>query len=306
MVNSATSRRLLGAAAGLLADRCWGEPPTSIHPVAAFGRLMTGVEETMYADERGAGARYVATGLAAALTAGIAAGSTTLAVALSASGRTLRATARHVAAALAAGDLRLARARLPALVGRDPDALDESGIAAATVESLAENTVDAVVAPAVFGAVLGAPGVAAHRAVDTLDSMVGYRTARYEHFGWAGAHLDDAAAFVPARLTAALVCLRRPTRVGAVVTAVRRDAPGHPSPNGGVAEAAFAGALGVELGGPTRYAGRLEDRPRLGDGPRPGATDIERAAQLADDVELLLVGLLVGFGLGLGLRRRAS
>jgi adenosylcobinamide-phosphate synthase len=305
-VSRATSRRLLGAAAGLVADRCWGEPPASVHPVAAFGRIMSGVEDAVYADDRAAGVLYVALGLAAALGAGASAGSTTLAVALSASGRTLRATARQIAAALAAGDLRLARAQLPALVGRDPEALDGSGIAAAAVESLAENTVDAVVAPAVFGAALGAPGVAAHRAVDTLDSMVGYRTSRYQRFGWAGARLDDAAAFVPARLTAALVCLRRPARARAVLTTVRRDAPRHPSPNAGVAEAAFAGALGLELGGPTRYATHVEDRPRLGDGPRPGVADIERAARLVDEVEVLLVGLLVGFGLGLGVGRRAS
>ena len=149
-MSRATSRRLLGAAAGLVADRCWGEPPASVHPVAAFGRIMSGVEDAVYADDRAAGVLYVALGLAAALGAGASAGSTTLAVALSASGRTLRATARQIAAALAAGDLRLARAQLPALVGRDPEALDGSGIAAAAVESLAENTVDAVVAPAVF------------------------------------------------------------------------------------------------------------------------------------------------------------
>ena len=268
------SRRLLAAAAGLVADRCWGEPPASLHPVVAFGRLMAGVEDAVYADDRAAGAAYVALGVAVALGAGISTGSTTLAVALSASGRTLRAAARHVAAALAAGDLHLARARLPALVGRDPDALDESGIAAATVESLAENTVDAIVAPALFAAALGPAGVAAHRAVDTLDSMVGYPTPRYQRFGWAGARLDDAAAFVPARVTAALVCLRRPARARAVLTAVRRDAPRHPSPNAGVAEAAFAGALGLELGGPTQYATHREDRPRLGDGPRPGVPDI--------------------------------
>jgi adenosylcobinamide-phosphate synthase len=305
-VSGGASRRLLGAAAGLVADRCWGEPPASLHPVAAFGRLMTGVEDAVYADDRGAGALYVALGVAAAVAAGISAGSTALAVALSASGRTLRATARAVAAALAAGDLPLARARLPALVGRDPRALDESGIAAATVESLAENTVDAIVAPALFAAALGAAGVAAHRAVDTLDSMVGYPTPRYQRFGWAGARLDDAAAFVPARVTAALVCLRRPARARAVLTAVRRDAPRHPSPNAGVAEAAFAGALGLELGGPTQYPTHREDRPRLGDGPRPGAPDIERAARLVDEVELLLVGLLVGFGLGLGAGRHPS
>ena len=299
----AASRRLLGAAAGLVADRCWGEPPAPVHPVAQFGRLMTRLEDAVYADDRTTGVVYVSLGLVAALAAGVSAGSTALGVAVSASGRMLRETARAIAADLAAGDLDAARAVLPALAGRDPAALDESGLAAATVESLAENTVDAVVAPALFGAVLGAPGVAAHRAVNTLDAMVGHRSPRYQRFGWAGARLDDVAAFLPARVTAALVGLCRPGRATAVLDAVRRDAPAHPSPNAGVAEAAFAAALGLELGGPTRYATHLEHRPRLGTGPRPRVDDIERAARLADEVELLLVGLLAVAGLALRVRR---
>jgi adenosylcobinamide-phosphate synthase len=305
MVTS-VSRRLLGAAAGLVADRCWGEPPAPVHPVAQFGRLMTRVEDAVYADDRASGAVYASVGLAAALAAGVAAGSTALGVAVSASGRALRQTARDVAADLAAGDLDAARASLPALAGRDPAALDPSGVAAAVVESVAENTVDAVVAPALFGAALGAPGVAAHRAVNTLDAMVGHRSRRYRRFGWAGARLDDVAAFVPARVTVALVGACRPGRAAAVLGAVRRDAPAHPSPNAGVAEAAFAGALGLELGGPTRYASHLEDRPRLGAGPRPGVDDIARAARLADEVELLLVGLLAAAGLGARFRRRGA
>jgi len=290
-------RRSLGAALGLLGDRCLGEPPAAVHPVAAFGRLMTHAEDVLYADDRAAGVTYALFGVAAGVVAGLAAGSTALAVAGSASGRMLRTTARDVAAALTVGDLDRARATLPALVGRDPSALDEEGIAAATVESVAENTVDAVVAPALYGATLGAPGVTAHRAVNTLDSMVGHRSPRYHRFGWAAARLDDAAAFLPARATAALVCLTRPTRVGAVRDALRHDAPAHPSPNAGVAEAAFAAALGVELGGPTRYASHHEDRPRLGRGPRPRVADIERAARLADQVELALGGLLLAVGL---------
>src|SRR5204863_6463621 len=124
-------------------------------------------------------------------------------------------------------------------VGRDPSELDESGVARAVVESVAENTVDAVVAPACWAAVFGAPGVLAHRAVNTLDAMVGHRSARYARFGWAAARLDDGAAWVPARLTAVLVALVRPRAARLVWQAVRRDAPAHPSPNAGVAEAAF-------------------------------------------------------------------
>ncbi|HEY6319023.1 MAG TPA: CobD/CbiB family cobalamin biosynthesis protein, partial [Acidimicrobiia bacterium] len=184
--------------------------------------------------------------------------------------------------------------------------LDASGIAAATVESVAENTVDAVVAPAFFGATLGGPGAAAHRAVNTLDAMVGHPDARYRHFGWAGAHLDDIAAYVPARVTALLVCAARPARAGNVVTTVRRDAPAHPSPNAGVAEAAFAAALGVQLGGPTQYPTHLEQRPRLGTGPRPAVGDIERAARLADEVEWLLLALLLAAALLSARASRAS
>src|SRR5262249_33365337 len=154
---------------------------------------------------------------------------------------------------LAAGDLEGARAALPVLVGRDPSALDASGVAAAVIESLAENTVDAVVAPALWGALLGAPGAAAHPAVNTMDAMAGHRSCRYGRFGFAAARLDDAAAYIPARVTVLLVCLVRPDRTATVIETVRRDAPAHPSPNAGVAESAFAAALGLELGGPLRY-----------------------------------------------------
>jgi adenosylcobinamide-phosphate synthase len=298
------SRRLLGTAVGLLADRVLGEPPDVVHPVAAYGRLMTRAEDLLYTDDRIAGAAYAIAGVATGFVAGVAAGSTALSVGLSASGRMLRTTAHDIAAALDRGDLDAARVTLPALVGRDPAALDADGITAAVVESLAENTVDAVVAPALFGATLGAPGVAAHRAVNTLDAMVGHRSPRYHRFGWAAARLDDAAAFVPARVTAALVCLSRPARTRRVLDAIHRDAPAHPSPNAGVAEAAFAGALGLELGGPTRYPDHVEDRPRLGRGPRPVIADIGRAATLASQVELTLVGICAALGVTLAPRRR--
>lgn len=298
------SRRFFAAAAGLLADRCIGEPPPSLHPVAAFGALMTRAEDTLYADARGPGAVYAAVGIVSGVAAGALAGSTGAAVALSASGRMLRTTARDVGRALQDHDVERALETLPALVGRDPATLDESGIAAAAVESLAENTVDAVVAPALFGAALGAPGAAAHRAVNTVDAMVGHHNDRYERFGWAPARLDDLAAWVPARVTAALVCLARPHRARQIVDVVRRDAGAHPSPNAGVAEAAFAAALGLELGGPTTYDGRQEERPRLGAGPRPVAADVERAARLADQVERTLVGLLLATALAASRRTR--
>jgi adenosylcobinamide-phosphate synthase len=194
--------------------------------------------------------------------------------------------------ALVREDLDAARAALPSLVGRDPSGLDEKEIARAAVESVAENTVDAIVAPACWAVAAGAPGVLAHRAVDTLDSMVGYRSPRYRRFGWASARADDAMAFVPARVTAALVAAARPQVARTVWQTVRRDAAAHPSPNAGVAEAAFAAALGLRLGGENRYGDQLELRPPMGDGRPPEATDIARAVDLSRHVTWLLTGAL--------------
>lgn len=297
--------RFLGAAAGLVLDRVLGEPPPRLHPVAAFGRVMTTVEGAVYADARVSGLAYAATGVALGACAGLAVGSTAAAVGVAAAGRMLRAQACDVRALLDGGDLDGARARLPALVGRDPSELDASGVAAAVVESVAENTVDAVVAPALWGVVAGPVGAGAYRAVNTMDAMIGHRSPRYARFGWGSARLDDAAAYLPARATALLVCMTRPRRAREIRLAVRRDAPEHPSPNAGVAEAAFAGALGIELGGPLRYGDRREDRPRLGDGPRPHARDIDRAVRLADQVEVVLAAILAAAGAAALARRRA-
>jgi adenosylcobinamide-phosphate synthase len=158
------------------------------------------------------------------------------------------------------------------------------------VESVAENTVDAVVAPALWAAALGAPGALGYRAVNTLDAMVGHRSDRYLRYGWASARLDDLAGWVPARVTAALVAAVRPPRAGAVWTAVRTQAPAHPSPNSGVAEAAFAAALGLRLGGENRYGDRVELRPPLGTGRPAERGDIARAVGLSRDVTLALAG----------------
>jgi adenosylcobinamide-phosphate synthase len=292
VVSADAASRLLATAFGLLVDRTSGEPPARLHPVAAFGHVMHAVEQRVYADDRQPGMAYAATGAAIGALAGSAIGSTAAAVATTSAGRMLRHEARRVGDALERGDLEGARRILPSLVGRDPSALDASGIAAATIESVAENTVDAVVGPVLWAVVFGAPGATTYRAVNTMDAMVGHRSARYEHFGWAAARLDDVASFVPARATALLVCLANPARAAAVLHALRHDAPSHPSPNAGVAEAAFAAALELELGGTVTYGPRIEDRPRLGRGPRPVASDIPRAIRLASRVELVLTALL--------------
>jgi adenosylcobinamide-phosphate synthase len=199
-------------------------------------------------------------------------------------GRALAEAANEVATPLAAGDIDAARARLPSLVGREPDGLDEGEIVRAVVESVAENTVDAVVGAALWAAGGGAAAVLAYRAVNTLDAMVGHRSPRYARFGWAAARADDIAGWLPARLTALLVAAVRPGAAPRVWAAVRHQARAHPSPNAGVAEAAFAAALGVRLGGANTYAGRRELRPWLGAGSPPRPPDIARAIRLSRHV----------------------
>ena len=282
---------MIGAAAGVALDRVVGEPPSWLpHPVAILGRTLGAIERLTWRDDRRAGVVHTAIGCGLGAAAGAAVGCTTLVTAACVAGRMLGDTATDIARTLESGDLDGARAALPALVGRDPESLDADGIARAVVESVAENTVDAVVAPACWAALLGGAGAGLHKAVSTLDSMVGHRTPRYENFGWAAARLDDAMAWVPARLTTWLVVAVRPRKVWDVIAAVRTDAPDHPSPNAGVAEAAFAAALDVTLGGETRYGDRVEDRPLLGCGPPPTVADIHAAVRLSADVSWALAG----------------
>jgi adenosylcobinamide-phosphate synthase len=196
----------------------------------------------------------------------------------------LRQEGTIMADALAAGDIDAARRRLPHLCGRDPSVLGAPELARATVESIAENTSDAAVGALFWGAVAGLPGLVGYRAVNTLDAMVGHRSVRYERFGTAAARLDDAANLVPSRLTAALTVAAAPLVDGSPLRALwtwARYGRRHPSPNSGQCEAAVAGALGVRLGGRNVYAGRVEDRPRLGNGRQPAANDIRRAVRLS-------------------------
>jgi adenosylcobinamide-phosphate synthase len=198
---------------------------------------------------------------------------------------------------LASDDLDGARRLLPSLCGRDPELLDAAGLTRATVESIAENTSDAQVAPLLWAAAGGVPGVLGYRAINTLDAMIGHRSPRYARFGWAAAKLDDAANYAAARVTAALTVVCAPIVGGSpsgAVTAWCRDAARHPSPNAGVVEAAFAGALGVQLGGPTQYHYELQIRPALGAGPPPTVTDLRRAVHLSRAVQAAAALALVG------------
>jgi adenosylcobinamide-phosphate synthase len=164
------------------------------------------------------------------------------------------------------------------------------------VESLAENASDAVVAPLLWGAFAGLPGLLGYRAVNTLDAMIGHRTPRYLRFGWAAARLDDLANWVPARAAALAAAAWAPViggTAGKAIGVVRRDAGQHPSPNAGVVEAAFAGALDVCLGGRNVYHGTIEDRGILGDGRAVQVADIARASRLVNAVSLSAVIIAV-------------
>ena len=280
----------LALLSGWAADQVLGDP-RRWHPVAGFGRLALALERTLYAPSRARGALYAGALVAlAALGAEAAARVLPRRLVLAActwaalGGRSLAREADAVAADVRSGDLGAARKALPALVGRDPDALDAAGICRATVESVAENTADAVVGVLLWGAVAGPAGVAAYRAANTLDAMVGHRSERYADFGWAAARLDDALTWPVARAGAALAAVCAPVAggtAGAALRALRRDGAAHPSPNAGRMEAAFAGALGVRLGGPLAYAGRVQARPRLGDGRAPVPDDVTRAIRLS-------------------------
>ena len=206
--------------------------------------------------------------------------------------RSLHAHVADVAKPLARGDLASARVSVAMIVGRDPSALDEAGIARAAIESLAENASDGVVAPIFWGAVAGLPGIAAYKAINTLDSMIGHRSERYEDFGKVAARLDDLANLVPARLTALFFMLIAPRPIEAF-RVVRADSRRHRSPNAGWPEAAMAGALGVRLSGPRVYNGRPTEDPWVNDGaPDPGPEDLQRGLALFRRSMIPLVGLL--------------
>jgi adenosylcobinamide-phosphate synthase len=286
--------------------------------VAGFGRAAAAVERRAHRDSRVAGVLYTV-GLAAGTAAlgaraerafpqaASRAAVTALATWTVVGGTSLRREASAMSRLLGADDLDGARARLSHLCGRDPSALDTAGLARATVESVAENTSDAVVGPLVWGAVAGVPGLLAYRAVNTLDAMVGHRSPRHARFGWASARADDVANLLPARLCALLAAALAPVVGGSTSAALRswrRDGHKHPSPNAGPVEAAFAGALGRTLGGRLSYAGRVEDRPLLGDGPAPEVADIARAARLSAAVAVASGALAVAARLLLDRVRR--
>lgn len=293
---------------GYLLDLVLGDPPGWPHPVRALGWLISRLEAHFYQPAVGSGAVLVLTVLAVALTAGtgvlclsawlhpwLAAALATYLLYAGLATRSLHLETRRVEAALDRGDLEGARARLAMIVSRETGHMEETALRRATLETLGENLNDGIVAPMFFVLLAGIPGLIAYKAVNTLDSMVGYKNDRYERFGKAAARLDDVLNFLPARLTALLICLLAGPLGLNREEAWRvwhRDGGKTASPNAGRPMAALAGALGVRLGGPARYFGRLVDKPYLGEGREaPASRHYEQAVRLLYLVSAAMAGL---------------
>jgi len=294
---------------GWLLDRLVGDP-CRLHPVAGFGWLAAALERAMWRPRRSTGTLYTA-GLVGTVVLGTSLAERSLlarpyarlafrsfAVWVTLGGRSLERAALSLAAHVQAGELSDARRLAPTLVGRDCTQLDGPELCRAALESVAENTSDAVVAPLVWAVLLGAPGAVGYRAVNTLDAMVGHRSDRHREFGWAAARLDDAVNWPAARLSALLASALAPLVGGRVKAACGAAFTGgareHPSPNAGRIEGAFAGALSVSLGGVNRYPHGFERRPTLGSGAPPDPDATMRGVRLARYVGLAAVLVCAG------------
>lgn len=287
--------RAVGLLLGVAADAAFGDPGRG-HPVAMFGRAAQSLEKALYRDRRAAGVVYTGALVGGATALGVlvqrgarrgpvleaaATGVVTWAVL---GGTSLSDEGAAMARLLEAGELDAARERLGNLCGRDATGLDCQGLARATVESVAENTSDAVVAPLVWGAIAGIPGLVGYRTANTLDAMVGHKSPRYREFGWASARFDDLLNLLPSRTAAVVTAVCAPVvggSAGGAWRTWRRDASAHPSPNAGQVEAAFAGALEIRLGGRTVYGDVAEQRPMLGEGRTADAGDVTRGVELS-------------------------
>ncbi|MCB1495726.1 MAG: cobalamin biosynthesis protein [Bauldia sp.] len=280
-------------------DFIWRRAP---HPVALFGRQIDWFDRHLNSSRRKPWLRRIAGGatlflvvaVAAAIGFGIEYGlsyiafgwvGTVLVAAILLAGRSLYDHVAAVAKACDAGSLDEARKSVARIVGRDAAALDEAGVCRATIESMAENFADGVVAPAVWFLLLGLPGLAAYKAINTADSMIGHRTPRHEDFGWAAARLDDLVNLPASRLAGGLMALASPVvggSIGHAFKVMRSEAPKHRSPNAGWPEAATAAALGLALAGPRRYRGVLGHDPYINASGRRQATpaDIRRGLRL--------------------------
>lgn len=298
---------------GFLIDFVVGDPRALPHPVVGMGRLITFCEKRLRRGDggdlrRGALTAIIVAGLSTALPAAVLALAwflhPLLYLALASlmsfqlvAARDLVRESRAVQTALEAGDVEAARKAVSMIVGRDTDALDEPGICRAAVETVAENTSDGVIAPLFWMGLLGPAGGFFYKAVNTMDSMIGYKNETYLLYGRAAAKLDDAVNFLPARLSALLMVLVCPL-VGLdgknAWRIFRRDRHKHESPNSAQTESVCAGALGVELAGDASYGGVLHKKPRLGDPLRPiEPRDITKAGRLMYAASAAMLALIL-------------
>lgn len=278
----------LALTAGFILDLVFGDPRWLPHPVRLIGRLahwaeprcrrlstneyLAGTVFTLFIVATTAGSVWIVIWVLQQLHPVLAVLATVYFMYAGLAAGDLAGEARAVWRRLQAGDIERARQQLARIVGRDTERLEAPEIVRATVETVAESTVDGVLAPMFFAAVGGAPGLWAYKVINTLDSMVGHHEAPYTRFGWASARLDDVANFVPARLGLVLFALGTWVVGGEPGRCWRigwRDGGKHPSPNSGIAEAAMAGALGIRLGGSNTYDGVENVRPYLGDPVHP-------------------------------------
>ncbi len=274
-------------AAGIALDVMLGEP-RRWHPLVGFGRYAGWLEAKLHGDALQYGVLAwllavmpwvaLAVGLVSVLPRPLNWVFETVVLYFSIGAQSLARHAEAVATPLADGDLAAARRQVGMIVSRDTAALDEAGVARASVESVLENGSDAVFGALFWFVVLGAPGAVLFRLANTLDAMWGYRTPRYLRFGWAAARLDDVLGYIPARLTAMTYCLLGNFRRG--LACWRAQAPQWYSPNAGPVMAAGAGAMQLALGGVAQYHGAIKERPILGEGAAPAAADIRRAVRL--------------------------
>ncbi len=301
----------------IVIDLLVGDPRGIPHPVIGIGKIISATEAALRkcgtgrAREKALGVLLVLIVLSAVYAAGVLtlwlAGlihpvirslaavwliSTTIAI------KGLGDAAMQVFRPLIKGDLDSARTYVGYIVGRETHALSEREVTRATVETVAENIVDAVVAPLFYALIGGAPLALLYRAVNTLDSMVGYKNDKYRYFGWASARLDDVLNYIPARITGLLLwaaaLMTKGLSAGRAWQAMRRDAVKHPSPNSGIPEAAVAGALGIQLGGFNSYGGIVSERARMGTATREmAAEDIRQTIRILRLTAAIIVTLLL-------------